>query len=85
MITSGSDAAPHLNVGCCNPNHPWVCKLSFNLIIGDPTIGCELLYIENDDNEIAKQKKDKRPKRTALMKAMNDVANHLVDKAVITE
>ena len=62
-----------------------VARLAFNLIIGDPTIGCELLYIENDDNEIAKQKKDKRPKRTALMKAMNDVANHLVDKAVITE
>ena len=67
------------------PDEAVVARLAFNLIVGDPTIGCELLYIENDDNGIAKQKKEKRPKRTGLMKAMNDVTNHLVDKAVISE
>jgi hypothetical protein len=54
-----------------------VARLSFNLIIGNLNVSCELLDTYGDDSDIPEALK-----KQMLMKAMNDATNHLVNKSV---
>lgn len=54
-----------------------VARLAFNLIIGNLNVSCELLNVERDEG-VSPEALEKQ----VLMKAMNDVTNHLVNKSV---
>lgn len=57
-----------------------VARLSFNLVVGNPLVSCELLSVEGNRSSDSPQ----TPMEEALMsKAMNDVTNHLVDKTLM--
>jgi hypothetical protein len=52
-----------------------VARLSFNLVVGNPLVSCELLSVPNSGKVLPQT-----PMEEALWsKAMNDVTNHLVD------
>ena len=55
-----------------------VARLAFNLIIGNLNISCELLGLDADFSDAAL-----RTTESQQMKAMNDVSNHLADKALL--
>jgi hypothetical protein len=52
-----------------------VARLAFNLIIGNVNVSCELLEYDGIGTDVPKDRKD-----LAQINAMNDVANHLVEK-----
>jgi hypothetical protein len=54
-----------------------VARLAFNLIIGNLNVSCELLDVDGDEG-VSPEALEKQ----LLMKAMNDVTNHLVNKSV---
>jgi hypothetical protein len=54
-----------------------VARLAFNLIIGNLNVSCELLNVDGDEG-VSSDAIEKQ----VLMKAMNDVTNHLVNKSV---
>jgi hypothetical protein len=54
-----------------------VARLAFNLIIGNLNVSCELLDMDGDEG-VSPEGLGKQ----MLMKAMNDVTNHLVNKSV---
>jgi len=56
-----------------------VARLSFNLVVGNPLVSCELLSVQGKTSA-----SPQTPMEEALWsKAMNDVTNQLVDKSLI--
>lgn len=54
-----------------------VARLSFNLVVGNPLVSCELLSVSQGDSS------PQTPMEEAhWCKAMNDVTNHLVNKSL---
>ena len=57
-----------------------VARLSFNLVVGNPLVSCELLSVGSNGKSATKRESPKTPMEEALWsKAMNDVTNHMVD------
>lgn len=54
-----------------------IARLSFNLIIGNANVSCELL-------DVGRKAFKQRVGDSNRMKAMNDLANHLVDKSSVS-
>lgn len=58
-----------------------VARLSFNLVVGNPLVSCELLSVKGRTSDSPQTPLEE----TLWFKAMNDVTNHLVDKSLVQE